>query len=107
AVGQAASEDQVVDGLRVERGHLVERRLDDQCAEVVGTEVLERTLVGAADGGTRGADDHCLGHGCAFRSVVDAISLRGRASARIDRCVTPTPARCAGPTWTCSPTSTM
>ena len=63
AAGQAAAEVEVVDRVRVEAGHLVQRGLHDQGGQVVGPEVLERPLVGAADGGAGGGDDDCLGHG--------------------------------------------
>ena len=39
------------------------RGLDDRRGEVVGTHVLQRSLVGAADGGAGRGNDHCLGHG--------------------------------------------
>ena len=63
AAGQAAAEVEVVDRVRVEARHLVQRGLDDQRRQVVGAEVLERPLVGAADGGAGGGNDDCLGHG--------------------------------------------
>ena len=60
---QPAAEQQVLDRGGVEVGDLVQRGLHDEGGEVVGPEVLERALVGAADGGARCGNDHCLGHG--------------------------------------------
>jgi hypothetical protein len=65
AARQAAAEHQVVDVGRVERRDLVEGGLHDGRGEVVGTQILQRTLERAADRGPGGRNDHCLGHdGC-------------------------------------------
>ena len=80
AAGEAAAEDQVVDRRRVQLRDLVQRGLDDQRAQVVGTEVLERSLVRAADGGAGRGNDHCLGHGCSCSSDGDAWRCMGIAS---------------------------
>ena len=47
----------------VELGHLVQHGLDDQGAQVVGTAVDQRALVGPADRGAAGGDDDGFGHG--------------------------------------------
>ena len=54
AAGQAAAEEQVVDLVRVEGGHLVERGPDDLGGEVVRTQVDERAFGGSADRGAGG-----------------------------------------------------
>ena len=80
AAGQAAAEHQVVDVGRVERGHLVQRGADDGGGEVVGPEVLQRPLEGAADGGAGGGDDDGFGHGSSTMRRAPADG--GRASGR-------------------------
>jgi hypothetical protein len=62
AARQAAAEVQVVDVLRVELGHLVQRRSHDGGGEVVGTEVAQRSLDGPADRGPGGGDDDSFRH---------------------------------------------
>ena len=84
--GQAAAEVVVVDRRRVELGDLGQRGLDDRRGQVVGTEVLERALVGAADGGAGGGDDDGFRHGPSLdenrfhrgvRAVTPRVALRG------------------------------
>ena len=60
--GQAAAEVVVVDRRRVQLGDLGQRGLDDRRGQVVGTELGERALVGAADGGAGGGDDDGFRH---------------------------------------------
>ena len=62
AAGQAAAEVDVVDRVPVESGHLVEGGAHDGGGEVVGTQVLQGALAGAADGGTGSGDDDGLRH---------------------------------------------
>ena len=61
--GHLVPEQQVVDGLRVERGHLGERGLDDLGAQVVGAHAGERALERPPDRGAGGGDDDGFGHG--------------------------------------------
>src|SRR5581483_9122507 len=73
ARGQAAAAEQVLDLGVVELGHLLEHLADHVRGEVVGPDVDERALAGAADRGTAGGDDHCFRHSTlpitAFRSA--------------------------------------
>ena len=108
ATGQAAAEVDVVDGVRVEGGDLVQRRPARSARP--GRRVAGRpgTLVGAADGRAGGGDDDCLGHGLRSDSRKDdgppaSLSSLSAWSGRASRLSS---ARCAGPTWTCSATST-
>ena len=60
--GQAAAQVDVVDRVPVEGRDLVEGGPHDRGGEVVGAQVLQRPLAGAADGGAGGGDDDGLGH---------------------------------------------
>ena len=60
--GQAAAQDQVVDLVRVERGHLVERGAHHLGGQVVGPHADQRPLHGAADRRAGGGDDDGFGH---------------------------------------------
>ena len=60
---QAAPEEQVVDLMRVEGGHLVEHGPDDPGGEVIRTHVDERTFGGPSDRGSGGRDDDGFGRG--------------------------------------------
>ena len=62
AAGQAAAEDEVLDLAAVELGDLVEHPRDHRRGEVVGPQVDERALQGAADGRPAGGDDDGFGH---------------------------------------------
>ena len=61
--GLPAPEEDVFDVGRVELGHLGQHGLDDQGAQVVGTALDQRALVGPPDGGAAGGDDDCFRHG--------------------------------------------
>jgi hypothetical protein len=63
AGGLGAAHHQVVHGVRVERGHLVQGRADHGGGEVVGAHPGEGALEGPADRGTGRGDDHGFGHG--------------------------------------------
>ena len=71
---------------RVELGDLVQRGLDDRGGQVVGAQVLQRALEGAADGGAGGGDDDGFGHaGDSVRR--GGPRARGRHRMRgLDRC---------------------
>ena len=60
--GASTAEENVVDGVRVERRHLLQDRTDDLGRQVVGSQVDQRPSAGAADGGASGSDDDGLGH---------------------------------------------
>ncbi len=62
AAGQAAAEDEVFDVGGVELGHFGEGGPDDLHGQVVGADAGEGSLEGAADGGSCGSYDNCLGH---------------------------------------------
>ena len=68
AAGLAAAQDDVLDRLRVERGHLVEHGLDDEGRQVVGPALGEAALVGPPDGRAGGGDDDGFGHGAPPRA---------------------------------------
>ena len=88
-----------------------------KAGEVVGTELLQRALVGPADGGAGGGNDHCFGHGFLQWSRAGVWQWPRQApvggpdaprrhpsrarSGTIGACATSTGARCGGPTSTC------
>src|SRR5205807_3082023 len=63
SAGQPATEVQVVDLVRVELGYLRQRRADHGRGEVVGPQVGEGALDGAADRGAGGGGDDSFRHG--------------------------------------------
>jgi hypothetical protein len=60
-----AAEDDLLDLGAVEAG-AVDRRGDGVGGELLALGVREGALVGLADGGTGGRDDHCFSHGSCF-----------------------------------------
>ena len=84
AARQPAAEVVVVDRLRVQLGDLGQRGLDDRRGQVVGTELGERALVGAADGGAGGGDDDGFRHAPSLdENTVPPGCGRRHASARL------------------------
>ena len=61
AAGQAAAQVEVVDVARVELRHLVQGGPDDRGGEVVGAQLAQGALGGAADRGAGGGDDDGFG----------------------------------------------
>src|SRR5664280_2197270 len=62
AAGLAVAEDEVLDRVGIELGHLGQHLAHDQCGQVVGPAVDQRTLVGPSDRGPAGGDDYGFGH---------------------------------------------
>src|ERR1019366_2870801 len=62
ATGLAVAEDEVLDRVGIELGHLGQYLAHDQCGQVVGPAVDQRTLVGPSDRGPAGGDDYGFGH---------------------------------------------
>jgi hypothetical protein len=62
ASGQAAAQVEVFDQGAVELRNLVQRGVDDGGGEVVGTQILQRALDGAADRGAGSGDDDSFRH---------------------------------------------
>src|SRR5207302_4878441 len=60
--GQTAAADHVLDLRPIELGHLVDHLAQHESAEVVGTDVDERTLARPADRRTTVGDDHSFSH---------------------------------------------
>jgi len=60
--GLPAAHHQVIDLARVERRNLVQRRTHHLCGEVVGSDIDQRTLAGAADRRTCGRNDDGFSH---------------------------------------------
>jgi len=60
---EAASHVDVVDGGEVDAGVALLQGLQRNGGQVVGADVLERSLNGTADGGADGVDDDGFGHG--------------------------------------------
>ena len=63
--------------MAVERGHLVEGGADDGGGQVVGAQVLQGALAGAADGRAGGGDDDGLGHALTLRRADTASGEPG------------------------------
>ena len=61
-LGHGAAEDDVFDFFGVKLGHALERALDGDGGQIVGTGGAQRAFEGASDRGTNGGDDYDFTH---------------------------------------------